>query len=328
MEKCLVTKLAGAVTDNNNLLRLGEMRIKVGKVSDPTSVSQCFGINVTQDTKLEIIGDGYFTDSSLAEDKGKELTITSFSSPSRQTKVYYSNSDIEIAVLGKYDISNFQLGKEFSGNLSFDVENLKYSKSLVYIDGIKSQIYGDIVNFKDLTNLSALSLDYTQVYGDIANISKLTNLNILKLRNTQVYGDISNFANLTNIYSFGLEYTKVHGDISVFKNFTNLLQVSFKGVSDIFGDPGTLPDNILFFSSNKGAFTWNTSSRTYILAMEKVKCDKIDALLNDMATKTAKFGGEESWWKTISLIGTRTSASDAAVQTLQSKGYTVSITPA
>lgn len=328
MEKCLVTKLAGAVTDNNNLLRLGEMRIKVGKVSDPTSVSQCFGINVTQDTKLEIIGDGYFTDSSLAEDKGKELTITSFSSPSRQTKVYYSNSDIEIAVLGKYDISNFMLAKEFSGNLSFDVENLKYSKSLVYIGGFKSQIYGDIINFKDLTNLSVLSLDNTQVYGDIANISKLTNLSTLKLRNTQVYGDISNFANLTNISIFGLEKTKVHGDISVFKNFTNLLQVSFKGVSGIFGDPGILPDNILFFSSDKGAFTWNTSSRTYILAMEKVKCDKIDALLNDMATKTAKFGGEESWWKTISLIGTRTSASDSAVQTLQSKGYTVSITPA
>lgn len=328
MGKCLVTKLAGAVTGNNNLLRLGEMRIKVGKVSDPTSSSQCFGINVTQDTKLEIIGDGYFTDSSLAENKGKELTVTSFSSPSRQTKVYYSNSDIEIAVLSKYAISNFQLEKEFSGNLSFDVENLKYSKSLTYINSTKSQIYGDIINFKDLTNLVALSLDSTQVYGDIANISKLTNLSTLKLRNTQVYGDISNFANLTNLSSLGLEYTKVQGDISFCKNFTNLSQLSFKGVSGIFGDLGILPDNILFFSSDKGAFTWNTSSRTYIIAMEKIKCDKIDTLLNDMATKTAKFGGEESWWKTISLIGSRTSASDAAVQTLQSKGYTVSITPA
>ena len=47
-----------------------------------------------------------------------------------------------------------------------------------------------------------------------------------------------------------------------------------------------------------------------------------------MATLEAKFAGEDSWYKTISLIGNRTSASDAAVQTLQSKGYTVSITPA
>ena len=51
-------------------------------------------------------------------------------------------------------------------------------------------------------------------------------------------------------------------------------------------------------------------------------------MLNDMATKTAKFIGEQAWFKRIELIGTRTSASDAAVQTLQSKGYTVSIIPA
>lgn len=328
MGKCLVTKLAGTIIDNDNLLRLGEMRIKIGKVSDPTSDSQCFGINVTQDTKLEIIGDGYFTDSSLTENKGKELTITSLSSPSRQTKVYYSNSDIEIAVLGKYAISIFQLEKNFSGNLSFNVENVKYSKSLAYINVNNSQTYGDIINLKDLTNLIVISSDNTQVYGDIANISKLTNLSVLKLRTTQVYGDISNLVNLTNLSTLGIDYTKVYGDISVFKNFANLNQLSFKDVSGVFGDIGTLPDNVLFFYANKGNFTWNTSSRTYILAMEKVKCDKIDALLNDMATKTAKFGGEESWWKTISLVGTRTSASDAAVQTLQSKGYTVSITPA
>ena len=47
-----------------------------------------------------------------------------------------------------------------------------------------------------------------------------------------------------------------------------------------------------------------------------------------MSALEANFGGSQTWYKTISLIGTRTSASDAAVQTLQSKGYTVSITPA
>ena len=224
MGKCLVTKLAGTIMDNDNLLRLGEMRIKIGKVSDPTSDSQCFGINVTQDTKLEIIGNGYFTDSSLTENKGKELTITSFSSPSRQTKVYYSNSDIEIAVFGKYAISNFQLENNFSGNLSFNIENVKYSKALTYISGNKSQIYGDIINLKDLTNLISISLDNAQVYGDIANISKLTNLSTLKLRGMQVYGDISNFANLTNLNTLGIDYTKVYGDISVFKNLANLNQ--------------------------------------------------------------------------------------------------------
>ena len=104
--------------------------------------------------------------------------------------------------------------------------------------------------------------------------------------------------------------------------------MQFKNVTGLTGDMGTLPDNILFFTGGSGKFTWTTSSRTYILATEKAHCDKIDDMLNDMATKTAKFAGDSTWYKRIELIGTRTSASDAAVATLQSKGYTVSITPA
>ena len=104
--------------------------------------------------------------------------------------------------------------------------------------------------------------------------------------------------------------------------------MEFKNVTGLTGDMGTLPDNILFFTGGSGMFTWTTSSRTYILATEMARCNKIDDMLNDMAAKTAKFAGDEVWYKSISLIGTRTSASDAAVQTLQSKGYTVSITPA
>ena len=122
--------------------------------------------------------------------------------------------------------------------------------------------------------------------------------------------------------------TQVSGDIAALKNLTALTIMEFKNVTGLRGDMGTLPDNILFFTGGKGNFTWTTSSRTYILATEGAHCDRIDDMLNDMATKTAKFAGDEAWYKTISLIGTRTSASDAAVQTLQSKGYTVSITPA
>ena len=122
--------------------------------------------------------------------------------------------------------------------------------------------------------------------------------------------------------------TQVSGDIANLKNLTALTRIEFKNVTGLTGDMGTLPDSILFFTGGNGNFTWTTSSRTYILATEKIKCDKIDDMLNDMATKTAKFAGEQAWYKTISLIGTRTSASDAAVATLQKKGYTVSITPA
>lgn len=277
MGTCLVTKLNGS-SNNSDLLRIGEMRIKFNKVSNPTAITQCIKLNVARDTKLEIIGDGYFTDSSLAQNKGKNLTITA----NTNTNVYVSNNDIELAILDKYAIAAIFVEENFNGNAAFDIDFLKYSTQLTYLYLNNIPVYGDIAAFKNLTNLTALRLSNTNISGDIVNL----------------------------------------------KDLTKIATMEFKNVAGLTGDMGTLPDNILFFTGGSGKFTWTTSSRTYILATENAHCDKIDDMLNDMATKTAKFAGEQTWYKRISLIGSRTSASDAAIQTLQSKGYTVSITPA
>ena len=346
MGKCLVTKLNGS-SNNSNLLRIGEMRIKFNKVSNPTDRTQCIILNVSRDTKLEIIGDGYFTDSSLAQNKGKNLTILTNTS----TEVYVSNNDIELAILDKYAITNISVKEHYKGKSSFDIDSLKYSTSLTYLYMKNASIYGDIAAFKNLTdfvilsmfgtnisgdiaafkNLTALTnitLSATQLFGDIAAFKNLNNLTELRISNTNISGDIAAFKNLTNLTNIAANSTNISGDIANLKNLTKIAAMEFKDVAGLTGDMGTLPDNILFFTGGSGKFTWTTSSRTYILATENINCDKIDDMLNDMATKTAKFAGEQTWYKTISLIGTRTSASDAAVQTLQSKGYTVSITPA
>jgi hypothetical protein len=346
MGKCLVTKLNGS-SNNSDLLRIGEMRIKFNKVSNPTAITQCIKLNVARGTKLEIIGDGYFTDSSLAQNKGKNLTITA----NTNTKVYVSNNDIELAILDKYAIAAIFVEENFNGNAAFDIDFLKYSTQVtnLYLNNIP--VYGDIAALKNLTALTNINLSNTNVSGDIAalkNLTALTNLNAIStqlsgdisaLKNltaltnlnavsTQLFGDIAAFKNLTNLTGLRLSNTNISGDIVNLKNLTKIATVEFKNVAGLTGDMGTLPDNILFFTGGSGKFTWTTSSRTYILATENAHCDKIDDMLNDMATKTAKFAGEQTWYKTISLIGSRTSASDAAIQTLQSKGYTVSITPA
>ena len=323
MGKCLVTKLDGS-TNNSDLLRIGEMRIKISKVSNPTATTQCFVISFLKDTKLEIIGDGYFTDSSLSQNKGKNLTITAGIS----TEVYVSNNDIEVAVLDRYAITSLMVKSGYNGNISFNIDCLKYSTSINTIYLGSTQVSGDIAALKNLTALTTIYLGSTQVSGDIAALKNLTALTTIYLSSTQVSGDIAALKNLTALTTISMSSTQVSGDIAALKNLTALTIMEFKNVTGLRGDMGTLPDNILFFTGGKGNFTWTTSSRTYILATEGAHCDRIDDMLNDMATKTAKFAGDEAWYKTISLIGTRTSASDAAVQTLQSKGYTVSITPA
>lgn len=121
----------------------------------------------------------------------------------------------------------------------------------------------------------------------------------------------------------------LYGDISAFRNNQNIIELGLNKLN-CTGDLATLPDNILFIDNTGGSgkFSWGASTRHNILAMLNVKTDDVDKILNAMASMEAKFIGADSWYHTISLIGTRTSASDVAVTTLQSKGYTVSITPA
>jgi hypothetical protein len=323
MRKCLVTKLNGS-SNNSNLLRIGEMRIKFNKVSNPTEITQCVILNVSRDTKLEIIGEGYFTDSSLVQNKGKNLTILA----NVITEVYVSNNDIELAILDKYAITSISVKANYNGNLSFDIESLKYSTSITYLYFANTSISGDISALNNLTALTGIDLTNIKVCGDISALNNLTALTNFRAGNTNINGDIKALKNLTSLTNINFTNTNISGDISNLKNLTKVIKMEFKNVTGLTGDMGTLPDNILFFTGGSGMFTWTTSSRTYILATEMARCNKIDDMLNDMAAKTAKFAGDEVWYKSISLIGTRTSASDAAVQTLQSKGYTVSITPA
>jgi hypothetical protein len=330
MGKCLITKLNGSV-QNDSLLRIGEFCIKVSKVESPTADSQKFSVRNDKDIQLRIIGNGYFTNETLSENKGKVMDIAA----NTEKLVYYSNGDYEIVVSEKYSLSSFGIflstsWKDFKGKLSFDIESLKYSPNIKNLMLSDTQVTGDIAVLGKLTGLVILMLSNTQVTGDIAVLGKLTGLVHLKLSNTQVTGDIAvlgKLAGLTDIPD--ISNTKVTGDISVYKN-TKVTQLRFKGTR-VYGDLSVLPNNVLWVQgdSNTGTFTWTgIKNRTNILALEKCKCNNIDAFLNDMATLEAKFIGEYIWYKTISLIGTRTSASDAAVQTLQSKGYTVSIIPA
>ena len=104
--------------------------------------------------------------------------------------------------------------------------------------------------------------------------------------------------------------------------------------SQLSGDLANLPPNCVFISLLNDAgstLTWGTRpSSAKIIAIEgNAKLENIDKMLQDQALCQVGFDpGSQQVFKTISVVGTRTSASDADVQTLQNKGYTVSITPA
>ena len=319
MGNCLVTKLAGIV-NNPSLLKLGELKLtsnltSIGNSGDYIRVDGSTDKPVT--LKMET---GYFRASKSSNDSiGTELTVNSAS------EIFPSTGEHVISVSPKYNIQWLQ-------NVAMNIDDLIFSKDLKSLALLPSS-YGDISSLKDLTELSLLITDNSKLYGDISSLKDLTALSSLSMLNTQLSGNIASFALLTNLNVFELSSNvgKIVGDISSLKNLSKLER--FKMLyRDIYGDLATIPANCRFASlSNLAKFTWGTRpSSSKILAIEgSPTISNIDKMLQDQAACQASISSSDlTYYKTITATGTRTSASDAAVQTLQSNGYTVSITPA
>ena len=194
---------------------------------------------------------------------------------------------------------------------------------------------GDIAELKNLTALTNLNLSNTKTSGDIADLKNLTALTKLSIYNTYVSGDIAELKNLTALTSISLcnFIAPITGDIGSLYSLKSLQFMSVQN-SQLSGDLANLPPNCIFISLKNDAgstLTWGTRpSSAKIVAIEgNAKLENIDKMLQDQAQCQIGYtSGDEQYMKTISVVGTRTSASDTAVQTLQSKGYTVSITSA
>ena len=334
MNRCLVTKLNGSV-DNTSLLRIGEMRIGISKIDSPNHWTQGFRITVNKLTVLEIIGDGYFTDVNLTANNGKKITLD----PNVSEKVYVSNGNFEVAILDKYAlVSLFDYDEYSEGNSTYSQKNksisdigfFKYSTALTSLGLSNTNLSGDIANLKNLTALTRIELNNTNLSGDIANLKNLTALTILKLSNTNISGDIANLKNLTALTILELSNTQIPltGEISALSTLSKCSTISLS-FSKLTGDLAILPDaccEVALYYNKGSVFTWSTRhSSAYIISLGGASLySNVDKMLRDQAQ--CQVGPTAN--KTISATGTRTSASDAAVTTLQQKGYTVIINPA
>jgi hypothetical protein len=334
MNRCLVTKLNGSV-DNTSLLRIGEMRIGISKIDSPNHWTQGFRITVNKLTVLEIIGDGYFTDVNLTANNGKKITLN----PNVSEKVYVSNGNFEVAILDKYalvDIYDYDTYSE--GNSTYSQKNksisdigfFKYSTALTSLGLSNTNLSGDIANLKNLTALTRIELSKTNLSGDIANLKNLTALTILKLNSTNISGDIANLKNLTALTNLELSNAQIPltGEISALSTLSKCSTISLS-FSKLTGDLAILPDaccEVALYYNKGSVFTWSTRpSSAYIISLGGASLySNVDKMLQDQAQ--CQVGPTAN--KTISATGTRTSASDNAVATLQQKGYTVIINPA
>ena len=321
MGKCLVTKLTGSV-NNSSLLRIGEYRIKKQKVVSPTKDTQSFNIGVKFDTNINIMGNGFFTNENLSENQGASLKRTNSSVGS----LYVNNADdINISVLNKYNIESLVCQ---SSSFTFDIDELKYSKYLSYLYLVSNCAKGDISSLINCYALGNLIINSgTNIYGDIASLKGLTNLATINLYGAKVNGSLDSLSALTKLNNIVIQ--NLSGSIDSLRNLSKLVYLSING-GTFTGDLALLPPtcNFVSFNGDNGSIlSWSSRSPSAkILTIEGFpNITNIDKALQDEANCTAPDSVSR---KVIEIKGSRTSASDAAVQTLQSKGYTVSITPA
>lgn len=294
MNKCLVTKLSGVVS-NNKLAKIGELAFPL----DENIASIGYGSKT--DATLRI-ADGTFEDGS----NSKFVNLSEFKTDLN----FSSKKDAVLFIPNKDSVTIFTVVGNGEYNSEFNIEELKYMKSLKYLSllGNKSA-YGDISTISD--SLISAQFSDTSVSGDIGKMS--ARVFDLRFDNTFVKGDITSVLVKTSYFSA-------------------------KGVTSLYGDLSKvateeIPNSEIPFCSTVGNYTWSDRpASAMIVALEGPNLgNNVDKMLQDQANcKVPKnlSTSDIQWYKVINAKGTRTSASDVAVATLQQKGYTVLVTPA
>jgi hypothetical protein len=294
MGKCLVTKLQGIV-DNDSLPKMGELVIL------PQEDKIELSIGFIEGTTIRTFGDAYFTDKKFAQNLGTTKALTAYNNGTWGDAVYVKIVNNGGLIIPIYKLRVFVTSKGIGDYTC-----------LAFASPDKSRF-----NFASRDNF------------DFARFSKESSFGTIMLKRTKKQ-DISCINSVNNISDIvDLSSSSMYGDISVFKKFSKFN--AFYPPKTIKGEVSQI--NVCQLAFDSASFvpcTWKQTRPTthQIMAIQYADFGTdIDKMLNDQSACVANTQSQ-SWFKNIYCKGTRTSASDAAVTTLQQKGYTVSITPA
>lgn len=215
-------------------------------------------------------------------------------------------------------------------NISGNISALQNLTALTDI-GLSNNpnLSGDISALVNLANLKTIDFSNSAVSGNLSSLSGLTGLTSVLLLGTSVSGNISSLQSLTSLQNTTL--VNCTGNISSLTGLSSLKSASFTN-STMTGDLSKLPGTCYFagFIGNTNTeLTWTgRSSTSNIIAITgNAHLSDVDQMLIDQAQCVYAAPITGGSYTTISVVGTRTSASDDAVETLQGKGFTISITP-
>lgn len=307
MGKCLITKMKGSLS-GADLPVLGKIRIKLlDKTNDYHSNSQ--GYIQVKNSNIEWAG----------EEKPVSNETGSYTIYFKQPKsgiVYCSD---------KYNVTSIRTNWMYAANVKFEDLN-KYCGNLTSLLLSNSGQTGDLSEIAGL-KLAVLTLSHSKVAGDITSLPNryllnhldisnnktisvntqglsictgLTNLNLI---DSMATGDIANLSTLTNLEELQLRDTSVSGDLSSLAGLSKLYYFTNWNLQNTWSSQDLRPSSSKIIS---GEFRFATATDTDNFLINMAKCQ---------ASERKQIYFQQSH---------RTSASDAAVSTLQGKGYTLS----
>lgn len=307
MSNCLITKLKGIV-NNPSLPKIDELVIQVNS-NTPLYIDSFVSCRVVN---------GYLSNESFSANLGTSM------GSNKGTIFVTGGSTLFLSPKNKVG----QLWGSNKSSVTINVEDLAYIGNLPNIKWMGGCVVGNIDALKDKPFYSFGAPDNPGLYGNLSSILN-PNIVLLNLARTAVKGNVYDFINCKSLDGNVAMPSKISGDLSIFNSeFPNVTMLTSENSSPDYiltGDMSKLNSKIEFlsFSGHTTNFTWKGTKGGKIIACDNCNFgNDLDAFLNNMADL------EAGTYKTISVIGTRTSASDAAVATLQQKGYTVSVTPA
>lgn len=211
MGKCLVTRLNGVVSSNDNLKVLDAVVIKFNAVETQNENNSSVVIQSVSGKTLRvecIVGN--FTDSTFAKNTGSVIESLT------NSKLYVSNGAI-IKISSKQNISKVSFADAITdeGNKVIDISDFKYCKNLTNLLVVGNNLTGklEMAEKNKLTLLLINRSDFYATTQEIANVLS-PNANTLNLtKAVNVKGDVSLLSNAIGLQYLYLTYTGISGTV-------------------------------------------------------------------------------------------------------------------
>lgn len=343
---CLVTRLKGSVSDDS-LPYLGEVFIEYETGIKSIRLNPIAGETVP----VRIIGDGNFTNSTGGTNLGKEIILNNIEGGNL---LYLSDSVTKIGIRNRDKLLSINMTEKVLSPLSV----LSYMTGLTYVYfhgyGDANAIKGSLPNVsynwsfgdKTMMNTETLVRVFPNLGGLVTNgrvgyidgalsyiTNKYTYMYTLNISNSKIVGNVSDFASMPRITDISIYGCKsIVGNIDTLSTIGTLTRLSAGNSGVTGGDASKLPPLVdqLKTEGLNVVFSWKTTrpSSAYIIATNGTNFgNDLDAFLINQANCKANIAAHsgDASYSTISATGTRTTASDSAIATLRSKGYTVTV---